>query len=112
MNLDWENLPFSYIKTDYNFRSIFRDDKWSELEKSDSENINMHIASACLHYGQAVFEGLKAYRGRDNKIRLFRWQENAKRIQDSAKKIFMPEVPLDLFRDAITQAVKLNEKFL
>jgi len=112
MNLDWKNLPFSYIKTDYNIRAVFKNEKWEEPEKSTSENINMHIASACLHYGQAVFEGLKAYRGKDNKIRLFRWRDNAKRMEESAKRIFMPSVPLDLFSNAVTQAVKLNKHFV
>ena len=112
MHLDWKNLPFSYIKTDYNVRAVFKNEQWGTLEKSESENINMHIASACLHYGQAVFEGLKAYRGKDNKIRLFRWQDNADRIADSAKKIFMPAIPKDLFFNAIKQVVQLNERFV
>ena len=70
------------------------------------------MAATTLHYGQEAFEGLKAYRGKDGKIRLFRWEENAKRLQRSAKGILMPEVPIELFREAVFTAVKLNERFV
>jgi len=76
-NIDWKNLSFSYTKTDYNVRCFYRNGKWGELEISSSENIDIHIASTCLHYGQEAFEGLKAFRGKDNKIRIFRMEENA-----------------------------------
>jgi branched-chain amino acid aminotransferase len=112
VNLDWNNLPFGYIRTDYNVRCYFRNGQWSKPEKSDSEYINVHIAATGLHYGQESFEGLKAYRGRDGKIRLFRWEDNAKRLISSAKGIKMEPVPIDLFREAVFTAVKLNEKFV
>jgi branched-chain amino acid aminotransferase len=111
-NIDWKSLPFTYHKTDYNVRCYWRDGKWGELEISSSEYINMHMASTCLHYGQEAFEGLKAYRGKDNKIRLFRLEENAKRMIDTAKYILMAEITEDIFRKAVLRAVKLNEKYL
>ena len=70
------------------------------------------MAATCLHYGQEAFEGLKAFRGKDNKIRLFRWRDNAKRIQQSAKGILLAEVPEDLFEEAIWKAVELNREFV
>ncbi len=112
VDIDWGKLPFGYLKTDYNVRCYYRDGKWGELEVNSSEFISVHMAASGLHYGQQSFEGLKAFRGKDDKIRLFRWQENAKRMQDSAKGILMAEVPTNLFHDAISQAVKLNEKYL
>jgi branched-chain amino acid aminotransferase len=111
-NIDWKHLPFQYYKTDYNVRSYFRDGKWSELEVSSSEYIELHMASTCLHYGQEIFEGLKAYRGNDNKIRLFRFEENARRMIRSAQGILVEEVPLELFKEAIIKVVKLNEDFV
>ena len=54
-NLDWNNLPFGYIKTDYNVRCYFRDGKWSKPEISESEYIDIHIAATGLHYGQESF---------------------------------------------------------
>jgi branched-chain amino acid aminotransferase len=76
-------------QTDYNVRCYFRDGKWGELEISSKDHIDIHIAATCLHYGQQAFEGMKAFMGKDGKIRLFRWQENAKRMIRSAEGIFM-----------------------
>ncbi len=111
-NFDWKNLPFGYVKTNYNVRCYFRNDKWGELEVSSSEKIDIHMAATCLHYGQEAFEGMKAYMGKDGKIRLFRWQENAKRMQRSADGIFMARVPEDLFKEAIVKTVLLNKEFI
>ncbi|MBN2485270.1 MAG: branched-chain amino acid aminotransferase [Bacteroidales bacterium] len=111
-NIDWKHLPFQYYKTDYNVRCYYRDGKWGELEVSDSEYIELHMAATCLHYGQEIFEGLKAYRGKDNKIRLFRLEENAKRMNRSAQGILMQELPIELFKEAVIKAVKLNEEYV
>ncbi|HNV51681.1 MAG TPA: branched-chain amino acid aminotransferase [Tenuifilaceae bacterium] len=111
-NLDWKNLPFGYVKTNYNVRCTYKDGKWGNLEVSDSEYINIHMAATALHYGQEAFEGMKAYRGKDGKIRLFRWDENAKRLQHSAEGVLMEKVPTDLFHEAVIKAVKLNEEFV
>lgn len=111
-NLDWSNLSFGYIATDYNVRCIYKDGKWGEIEVSSSEIINMHIAATALHYGQEIFEGLKAFRGKDGKIRIFRLEENAKRIQESAKGILMEPIPVELFREMVMKVVKLNERFI
>ncbi len=111
-NTDWKNLPFAYMKTDYNIRCYYKNGKWGEILVSDSEFVELHIASTCLHYGQEIFEGLKAYRGKDGKARLFRWEDNSKRMLHSAKGIIMPEVPPELFKEAIFKAVKLNERFI
>jgi len=110
--LDWGKLPFGYIKTDFNIRCTFKDGKWGELEVSDSEYLPVHIAATGLHYGQEAFEGLKAYKGKDGKVRLFRWIENAKRLKRSAEGIMMAPVPDDLFEEAILKVVKLNERFV
>ncbi|HRY98658.1 MAG TPA: branched-chain amino acid aminotransferase [Bacteroidales bacterium] len=111
-NINWGALPFAYFKTDYNVRCYYRDGKWGDLEVSDSEYINLHMAATCLHYGQEAFEGLKAFRGKDDKIRLFRWDENALRMQSSARGVLMAEPPIELFRDAVFTAVKLNSKYV
>jgi branched-chain amino acid aminotransferase len=60
--LDWGNLSFGYIPTDYNVRCYYRDGKWGDIEVSQSETVNLHIAATALHYGQEIFEGLKAFR--------------------------------------------------
>lgn len=110
--IDWKNLEFGYSKADYNIRCWYRSGKWGELEVSDSENITLHIAATTFHYGQEAFEGLKAFRGKDGKIRVFRMEENAKRMQQSAKGVMMAEVPTELFTDVVRKVVKLNERFV
>lgn len=110
--IDWKNLGFGYRKADYNIRCWYRNGKWGELEVSDSEQVTMHMAATALHYGQEAFEGLKAFRGKDNKVRVFRMDENAKRLRNSANGIMMAPVPEDLFMDAIRKAVKMNEEYV
>lgn len=109
---DWGCLPFGYMKTDYNLRCVCKNGKWGNLEVSDSEYINIHIAATGLHYGQEAFEGLKAYMGKDGKIRLFRWEENAKRLITSADGIKMAAFPIDMFREALFKVIHLNKKFV
>ena len=110
--LDWKNLSFGYIPTDYNVRCYYRNGQWGEIEVSQSEEVNLHIAATCLHYGQEIFEGLKAFRGKDGKIRVFRLEENAKRIQESAKGILMEPLPVEKFKEMVLKVVKLNERFV
>ncbi len=110
--IDWGNLSFSYIKTDYNVRCTYKDGKWGDIEVSDSEYIPLHIAAACLHYGQESFEGLKAFRGKDGKVRIFRMDENAKRFVRSAEGIRMQPLPEELFCEMVRKVVKLNERFV
>ena len=106
--IDWKNLGFGYSKADYNIRCWYRNGQWGDLEISDSENVSLHIAATTFHYGQEAFEGLKAFRGKDGKIRVFRMEENAKRMQHSAQGIMMAEVPTELFTEAVRKVVKLN----
>jgi len=110
--IDWKNLGFGYSKADFNIRCWYRNGQWGELEVSDSENVTLHIAATTFHYGQEAFEGLKAFRGKDGKIRVFRMEENAKRMQHSSQGIMMAEVPTSLFTEAVRKAVKLNEAFV
>ena len=111
-NLDFANLPFAYMKTDFNVRYLFSGGKWNEGEVTADDHINMHMASTCLHYGQEIFEGLKVFERPDGKIQAFRLEENAKRFQRSAKKLLMEPVPLEIFREAVHRVVKANRRFV
>ena len=111
-DIDWGSLSFSYMPTDYNLRGTYKDGKWGEIMVSDSEYVPLHIAASCLHYGQESFEGLKAYRGKDGKIRIFRMEENAKRFIRSAEGIKMQPMPVELFCEMVRKVVKLNERFI
>lgn len=111
-HLDWNTLGFGYVPTDYNVRCYYRDGKWGEIEISQSETIDMHIAATCLHYGQEIFEGLKAFRGKDGKVRIFRPEANLRRIQDSARGILMEPIDDDKFMEMLHLVINLNERFI
>ncbi len=111
-NINWSELGFSYMKTNGNVRCEYHNGSWGELEWHTEEYINMHMAATCLHYGQEAFEGLKAFRGVDGKIRIFRLEENAKRLASSCRGICMPELPEGLFEEAVIMAVKNNIDFI
>ncbi|MDD7438932.1 MAG: branched-chain amino acid aminotransferase [Bacteroidales bacterium] len=106
--IDWSNLSFGYYPTDYNVRCYFRDGKWGELEVSSEKTLNIHMAATCLHYGQEAFEGMKAFRGKDGRVRLFRAVENARRMNRSCEGIMMAPIPEELFLEAIDLVVKKN----
>ncbi len=111
-NLDWANLSFGYMRTDYNVRCYYRNGKWGEIEVSSEETVNLHMASVCLHYGQEAFEGLKAYRCPDGKVRVFRPEENAARLQSTCRGIVMPEMPTELFVEMVDKVVRLNQEYV
>ena len=107
-DLDWDNLTFEYSETRSNIRYKYRDGKWDEGTLSEDHNMQLHIASTCLHYGQECFEGLKALTCKDGKVRIFRPWENAKRMSDTSLYLLGPELPEDIFVDACTRVVKDN----
>ena len=111
-NLDWANLSFGYMPTDYNVRCYYRDGKWGEVEVCSDEYLKLHMAATCLHYGQEAFEGLKAYRCPDGKVRLFRVEENAARLERTSRGIVMPEVPTELFVEMAKKVVRLNQEYI
>ena len=111
-NLDWASLPFGYLQADYNVRCYYRNGKWGEIEVSSDANISMSIAATCLHYGQEGFEGLKAYRGQDGKVRMFRVKDNAERLQMTARGLLMAEVPTELFEEMCKKVVLMNEDWI
>lgn len=111
-NIDWNNLGFSYMKTDLRYVSRWKDGKWDDGQLVEDNTLTISESSTGLHYGQQCFEGLKAYRTKDGKIQLFRPDENAKRMNASCRRVLMPELPIDKFIDACIQVVKANEKFV
>ncbi len=112
MSIDWKNLGFSYIKTDYRYIAKWKDGSWQKGELTTDNVLHIAESSTALHYGQQCFEGLKAYGTKDGGIQLFRPDQNAQRMNKSARRIMMPEVPVDMFIDACVQVVKANEKFV
>ena len=110
--LDWKNLGFSYIKTDYRFIAHWKDGKWDNGELTTDSTLHIHEGSTALHYGQQCFEGLKAYRCKDDSVNLFRPDQNAQRMQNTCDRLLMPQVPTELFIRACKEVVKANDRWV
>ncbi len=111
-NLDWKNIGFGYIKCNCNVRAEYKDGAWGELTMYEDDHINMHISSPALHYGTQLFEGLKAFRGIDGKVRIFRPNENAKRMISSADRLCMAAPSEEMFINACVEVVRKNIDFV
>ena len=112
VNLDWNNLGFSYIKTDYRYISYYKDGQWDNGALVEDNVLHISEASTALHYGQQAFEGLKAYRCKDGSINLFRPDQNAARFARSCKRLLMPEFPEERFVEAIKEVVRANADWI
>ncbi len=111
-HIDWQNLGFSYIKTDLRFVSRWKDGAWDDGQLTEDNLVHISEGSTALHYGQQCFEGLKAYRCQDGSINLFRPDQNAARMQRSCARLLMPAVPTERFIEACRQVVLANERFI
>ncbi len=111
-NIDWGSLGFDYLKTDWNVRYEFKNGQWGEMQVTDDEYIKMHMSASCLHYGLELFEGLKAFRGADGKVRLFRVKDNAARLRSSAERLCLPMPTEEMIVNACIEVVKRNERFI
>ena len=112
VDIDWSNLGFSYIKTDFRYISTWKDGKWDDGKLVTDNKLSISEASTALHYGQQCFEGLKAYRTKNGDIQLFRPDQNAKRMNNSNKRLLMPEISEEKFIDAVKQVVRANEAYV
>lgn len=107
-NLDWANLGFGYMPTDYRYVSNFKDGVWDEGVLTEDSFVSISECAGILHYCQEVFEGLKAYTTEDGHIVTFRPDLNAERMMDSARRLEMPPFPAERFVEAVDQVVKAN----
>lgn len=110
--IDWKTLTFSYTECAYMVRCSYKEGKWGNLYVTDDFSIRIHAAATALQYAQECFEGLKAYRGVDGKIRLFRPDENAKRMNNSAKSMYMARLPEEKFIRACELCIRKNIEYL
>ncbi len=111
-NIDWQNLGFGYLKTDYRFVSNFKDGAWDEGCLTDQDQVVISECAGVLQYAQTCFEGLKAYTTEDGKIVTFRPDLNAKRMADSAARLEMPVYPEEKFVEAVIKTVKANAAYV
>lgn len=107
-DLDWGNLPFDYVQTDYSFVANYKDGKWDEGTLTKDHSITLNECACVFQYAQTCFEGLKAYTTSDGKIVTFRPDLNADRMADSCARLEMPVFPKDKYIKAVLDVVKAN----
>lgn len=110
--VDWNNLPFGKIFSDHMFVSDYKDGEWTNDRIVPFGHFTIHPASMVLHYGQAIFEGMKASKLEDGTPVLLRPDEHAQRINASARRMMMAEFPEDRFVEAVSQLVKLDHAWI
>ena len=111
-DIDWKNLGFGYIKTDYRFVSNFKDGAWDEGKITEDSNVVLNECACVFQYAQTCFEGLKAYETVDGRTVCFRPDLNAKRMADSCRRLEMPVYDEKKFIDAVKKTVKANLSYV
>jgi len=111
-NIDWANLGFGYMQTDYRYVSNYKDGAWDEGILTEDPNVVMNECAGVLQYAQTCFEGMKAYTTEDGRIVTFRPDLNAERMEQSAARLEMPIFPKDKFIEAVIKTVKANEAYV
>ena len=111
-NVDFKNLKFGHVFTDYMFECDYTEGSWVNPTIKPFGNLSISPASKVFHYGQAVFEGMKAYKDDFGKIWLFRPEENFKRINKSSKRLAIPEFPKELFFEALEKMLVLDKDWI
>jgi branched-chain amino acid aminotransferase len=111
-DLDWANLGFKYIPTNCFAQVEYKDGKWGVPTLVEDPCLKLHMAANVLHYGQACFEGLKAFETKSGQVALFRPDENAIRLQKSADRICMEAPSQELFLETCLKAIEANREFV
>ncbi len=111
-NIDWKNLGFGYIQTDYRFVANYKNGAWDEGTLTEDPNVVINECAGVLQYAQTVFEGMKAYTTKDGRIVTFRPDLNGERMEQSAARLEMPIYPKDKFVEAIIKTIKANEAYV
>lgn len=110
---DVSQLGFGKIFTDYMLTIKYNDDKkWHDARIESYKPFSIDPAACVLHYSQEVFEGLKAYRTQDDQVLLFRPEQNARRLNRSARRLCMPEIPEDIFMQGLKQLLTIDKRWI
>ena len=111
-NIDWSNLGFGYIPTDYRFVANYKNGAWEEGGLTTDATVTISECAGVLQYAQTCFEGMKAYTTEDGRTVIFRPDLNAARMADSCRRLEMPVFPEDKFVDAVVKVVEANEAYV
>ncbi|TXI86579.1 MAG: branched-chain amino acid aminotransferase [Crocinitomicaceae bacterium] len=110
--VDWENLPFGKVFSDHMLLMEYRDGAWQDAEIMEFGNISFHPATSAIHYGQAIFEGMKANKSESGELLIFRPEMNARRFQESCERMCMPIIPEDLFVECVRKLVEVENAWI
>ncbi|HBC04642.1 MAG TPA: branched-chain amino acid aminotransferase [Aequorivita sp.] len=111
-DVDFDNLTFGSTFSDHMFECDYKDGEWQNPTIKPYGPLTISPAAKVFHYGQAVFEGMKAFKDEDGKVWLFRPEENFNRINRSSKRMAIPEFPKDIFFEALTTLVKMDKEWV
>lgn len=109
---NFDKLEFGSVYSDHMFVADYKNGNWQDLKIIPFQNISMSPATSVLHYGQSIFEGLKAYKKDAHEILVFRPEAHAKRFNKSAERLSMPAFPEDLFIQALTELIKMDKDWI
>ncbi len=110
--LDFDNIPFGRVFSDHMFVASFEDGAWKDFEIRPYEFLSLSPANTILHYAQSVFEGMKAYKNINGEPLLFRPLDNFVRLNKSAKRMCIPELPEELFMGGLTELIRLDSQWI
>jgi len=110
--VDFTNLGFGRIMSDHMFIADYRDGQWQDLRIAPYGDLSLSPATAALHYGQAIFEGMKAYKNDAGDTLLFRAIDNWKRLNQSAERMCMPAIPEEIFMEGLTELIRLDSAWV
>lgn len=110
--VDLKNIVFGRIFTDHMLVADYYDGDWHDAEIKPFQNLSLHPATTALHYGQEIFEGLKAYKDKDGNVLLFRVRDNWRRMNASARRMVMPEIPEEIFVEGIKKWVAMDHEWI
>jgi branched-chain amino acid aminotransferase len=110
--VDFENITFGKQFSDHMFIADYKNGQWQNMKIVPYEPISLSPACAAIHYGQSIFEGMKAYKNTNGEIFLFRPEQNARRINKSAERLCMPQIPEELFMDALRQLIEVDSDWV
>lgn len=110
--VDFNNLTFGHTKSDHMFVAKYTDGEWKDFEIVPYQNLELSPACIALHYGQSIFEGMKAFRTENDEIALFRPEKNMQRLQLSAERMCMPPIPDEVFMEGLRQLIEIDKSWV
>jgi branched-chain amino acid aminotransferase len=110
--VDWDNLPFGKVFSDHMLVMDYSDGEWKTPEIMPFQSLDLHPATSAIHYGQSIFEGMKANKDKDGNVLIFRPDLNAKRFSESCERLCMPNIPESLFVELIRKVIEVDKDWV